>query len=830
MSLPVISIPLSGRNLLSKTLAAFKQPHPLSMPLAALILGIGVSGNYILPWFPLLLAGLAALLASILTACRSGYFPILLLSLSFLCLGAFWMGFQQTRPLPPNNISYFADNQYHRLEMEIIRAGEPNQYGWQVRAEALNVDGKPTQGGMQLSGGHDSVCPRPGQVINAWVRLRPLSNFANPGSPDWVKIRAGENIYALAHAGKKAALTLVGEKDGFNYKLEEIRLRWAASLESLPPGPVRGLIRALTLGQRSETGPELNNIFSELGIAHLLSISGLHLALVWGWGAMILRFLFSRSTWLLLHCNLPRLSLSLAFIPALAYALLSGASIPTLRSLIMAACIAASLWIKRPYLPGGGLCIAALLLLALWPDSLFTISFQLSFIAVGAIITAARPASDFFRYKLKLPPLVSLALSFIIFNMIITVFLWPVTVINFHQVPWLSILANLIFIPLTGALLLPAALLAGLTSLLWPILGAWLTGLVWYPAQLTVTIAQEMAKLPIAVSYIGGPGLPSVILFYLASLLLVTGAFRWRLWIAGLLLALSLSLWLLPSASPSHNERLEAWVLDVGQGSATLVKLPDGKLMMVDCGTTGSLDPGQRIAAPFLWSMGISRLDILVISHPENDHFSGMPFLLRWFNPKELWINGREQNNLNYAALLDMARQREVKVRVLSQGKTDLGGAEIMIMWPPQTYSSPRSNDLSLWLGIGCRNNWLWLSGDNGPAVEKNLRDFPSGKHLLLAPHHGGKDSCGKEFLERLRPQAVIFSAGCVNSHGMPRADSLARSAGAGAMIYTTANQGCLHAQAQDEGWQITPFLSSPRHCPFSLPSQLILRRQAEGL
>jgi competence protein ComEC len=821
----------AGRKMLPRVLSAFKQPHPLVMPTAALCLGIGVSGNYALPWFPLLLTGLAALLASICKACRSGYFPVFLLSCSFLCLGAAEMGFQQARPLPQNHISYFADNQYHRLEMEITRAGEPNQYGWQSRAQALSVDGEAAQGGLQLTGDHDTACPAPGQVISAWVRLRPLSNFANPGSPDWVKMRARENIYALAHAGKKAALTLTGERDSFNYRLERLRLQWAASLEALPPGPARGLIRALTLGQRSETGPALNNIFSELGIAHLLSISGLHLALVWGLGAAILRFLCSRSSWILLHCSLPRLSLSLAFIPALAYALLSGASIPTLRSLIMAACIAASLWLNRPYLSGGGLCTAALLILALWPESLFTISFQLSFIAVGAIIIAARPASEFFRYKLKLPRFASVASGFLVFNIIVTIFLWPVTVINFHQVPWLSVPANLIFIPLTGTLLLPAALLAGLMSLLWATPGAWLTEMVWYLAQAVVIIAEWLAKLPGAVSYIGGPGLPSVILFYAASLLLLAGAFRRRLWIAGLLGALSLILWLIPvPASPQHNERLEAWVLDVGQGSAVLIKLPDGKMMMVDCGTTGTLDPGQRIAAPFLWSLGINRLDILVISHPENDHFSGMPFLLRWFNPRELWINGRGQDNPKYAALLDMARQREVKIRTLGQGKMEAGGAEIMIMWPPETYSSPKTNDLSLWLGVGRQNNWLWLSGDNGPAVEKTLENFPPGKHLLLAPHHGGKDSCGNELLKRLQPQAVIFSAGCVNSHGMPRADSLARSAAAGAMIYTTANQGCLHLQARDDGWQITPFLSPPRHCPFSPPSRLILRRELAGL
>jgi competence protein ComEC len=137
-------------------------------------------------------------------------------------------------------------------------------------------------------------------------------------------------------------------------------------------------------------------------------------------------------------------------------------------------------------------------------------------------------------------------------------------------------------------------------------------------------------------------------------------------------------------------------------------------------------------------------------------------------------------------------------------------------MWPPPDPPYKDDNDRSLWLGLGQDDSWLWLSGDNGPRVEARLEGFPPGRHVLLAPHHGGKGSTGSQLLERLRPQAVIFSTGCFNSYGMPRADSLQRAAQAGAAIYSTGNDGCLHLSRQDEGWRITPYLDPPRRCTWN--------------
>lgn len=148
---------------------------------------------------------------------------------------------------------------------------------------------------------------------------------------------------------------------------------------------------------------------------------------------------------------------------------------------------------------------------------------------------------------------------------------------------------------------------------------------------------------------------------------------------------------------------------------------------------------------------------------------------------------------------------------------TELGGASLLAAWPPPglDLAGLKENDRSLWLGLGLGRTWLWLPGDAGPKAEKTVapRLPGGGQQVLVASHHGGKDSCTSELLERLRPLAVVYSAGCGNSFGMPRADSRARAQAVGASVFTTTRQGCLKLVSDGNTWRITPHLDPPRAC-----------------
>ena len=281
--------------------------------------------------------------------------------------------------------------------------------------------------------------------------------------------------------------------------------------------------------------------------------------------------------------------------------------------------------------------------------------------------------------------------------------------------------------------------------------------------------------------------------------------------------------WWLEAPHPKPDGRLFARVLDVGQGQAVVLTLPDGKVLVVDAGglSGGSLDTGRQVVAPFLWSLGIGRVFALAASHADFDHTGGLPFLARWFSPRQIWTNGlAAKPGGSYAALL--AEAGAGQARLLGPGELfslkQLGGARVSLLWPlpggaPKGW---KSNDASLWLGFALGDCAIWLPGDAGPKVERRVAPLlpRTGKQIILAPHHGAKHSLSPALLQRLKPEAVVISAGWQNRFGFPRRSTMERIQAHGAAIWQTALNGCISLSTDGRGWRITPYLQKPRVLP----------------
>lgn len=798
--------------------------HPLVWPAVALMAGIVLADRWAWPAGAALWAAglvLAGLLAQGLWRGR--------LSLAWLCLGLLLLGggllsWQRGQPLPADHLRHLADNQPHALRVLVTGAPQPLQYGSRAVVRALAVDGQPASGLASLNLPRQQAPPPVGHVMALQARLKPLTGFANPGVFDYAQFLAAQELHVQANAGQHAEIQDQGETPGGGLALvvEGYRQRLGGLIGALPPGPGRALLLALVLGQRGELSPAAREAFGVTGTAHLLAISGLHLGLVWGWSCLGLRLLLSAWPGMALRWPVPKLSAALALAPAGAYSLIAGGSTPTLRALIMAACLVAALWAGRPYRSLGALALAAILIGLAWPEAPLTLSFQLSFTAVAAILLAAAPLAAWLRRRQGLGRWLGGLLAWLALSAVTGLAIWPLSVLYFHNLPWLSMPANALLIPLVGLVALPLGLLGAALAPLWPAGGAWLLGWAMYPAGWAVELAQFLAGLPGAAYYLAGPGPAVVALLYAAALLALTLPRPWRWWLGGAGAGLALALAVIQAQPPPPDGRLTAWVLDVGQGSATVVRLPQGQVLVLDAGGgRGALDTGRQVLAPFLWSQGIRRLDYLACSHAHPDHAGGLPFLARWLAPNQIWTSGEPAPDRHgpYARLLAIAAARGIPVLTPADlaGRAELGGARLSLAWPRPggDIMALKENDRSLWLGLGLGDTWLWLPGDAGPRIEKAVAPgLPGGgRHILVAAHHGGKDSCTRELLERLRPLAVVYSAGCGNSFGMPRADSRARAQAVGAQILTTNQQGCLTLVSDGRDWRITPFLDPPRDC-----------------
>ncbi len=812
--------------------------HPLIPPLLALLAGIAAARLWPLPWaWCLAGAGLAALLL-VAQGWRRGRFATWLLVICFLLLGAGRYGQVASRPLPACHVRHQADGRPHQVEAVVVSAPEPGRWGRRVVLEALALDGRSACGRVRLALPRRTTPPPPGSRLRLLVRLKPFVSFANPACFDYAGFMAAKGLYVRAYAGRRSGLELLpGRERGPRVWLEGLRSRLGRVLERLKPGPGRGLVRALLLGQRGELPSRVREAFGGTGTAHLLAISGLHLGLVWGLAYLVLRYGLGLVPGLALRHALPKLAALGALVPCAAYAALAGGSTPTLRALVMAAALVAALWFDRPYRPAGGLALAGLGICLVWPRAPFTLSFQLSFTAVAVILLAAAPLARRLRGHGPAGRVLGGVLGWLALSAMVGAALWPLSVRAFHQLPLLSLPANALLIPLVAFLALPLGLLGAGVGLLWPDGGLALLELARLPAGYAVELARWLAGLPGAVRYVAGPDEVTVGLLYACALAWLALRGRWRLVLGGGLTLAVLVALLLGMRPPSPDGRLTAWVLDVGQGLSVVLRLPRGQVLVVDGGGLpgGGLDTGRQVVAPFLWHQGFSRLRLLVSSHPDHDHAGGLPFLARWFRPRAIWTNGEPPRPGAYGRLLAVARRRGIPVLTPASlpAEQELGGARLRLVWPRPDGPRPRRrNDRGLWLGVGLGRAWLWLPADVGPRVERRVAPLlpAAGEQVLVAPHHGGKDSCTPELLARLRPRLVVISAGCFNHLGLPRASTLERLAAFGVPVAATACRGCLRLSTAGRRWRIEPHLPIPRRCLAgdtpSCPPQRQKRRQ----
>jgi len=270
----------------------------------------------------------------------------------------------------------------------------------------------------------------------------------------------------------------------------------------------------------------------------------------------------------------------------------------------------------------------------------------------------------------------------------------------------------------------------------------------------------------------------------LLAVLLGAGS-RWR-WAAGLSCATlaALLVWypFSPQVAPG---RLELAVLDVGQGDALFLALPEGRLVTVDAGgipnyhgRAGGFDTSEDVVSPYLWSRRVKRLDVVVLSHLHEDHAGGAPALIRNFRPREVWTSGLGDSPVAQA-VREACYKAGSAVRLLRAGEViELGGARFQVLAPPGDHapSTPADRDsLVLQVSYGARS--VLLTGDLDPSMERQLaaqRLLPR-SDVLKVPHHGSRRSTGEAFLKQVLPSLALISAGVDNAYGHPHPDVLGR-------------------------------------------------------
>ena len=268
--------------------------------------------------------------------------------------------------------------------------------------------------------------------------------------------------------------------------------------------------------------------------------------------------------------------------------------------------------------------------------------------------------------------------------------------------------------------------------------------------------------------------------------------------------------------------KLEAAVLDVGQGDSIFVSFPDGRTMLIDGGGAAGaervggyqsgIDIGEQVVSPYLWSRGVKKLDVVLLSHAHHDHIDGLRAVLNNFRVGQLWV-GRDENAPAYRALLAQAAARHVKIVHREQGeKFNWDGVGGQILWPADpTEALAAANNDSVVLGLQDGTIRFLLPGDIEKQVESTLTrgHDPLGADFLKVPHHGSKTSSTEPFLAAVAPRIAVISVGEDNSYGLPNAETVERYHAKNIELLQTDQAGAVTASTDGRTLTVRTFASA---------------------
>lgn len=569
-------------------------------------------------------------------------------------------------------------------------------------------------------------------------------------------------------------------------------------IDRIFPADAAALVKAVVTGNRDNLSDAFTSSLQRTGLAHTVAVSGMHLAYLAGFLALLLGRGSRRSA---------LVSLPVIFL----FTLIAGSTPSVVRAAIMIVMLQLAPLLGRERDSVTSLAFALLILLVHNPYAAASVGLQLSFGAVAGILLFSEGLQRrmLHRVRLKKPNknllrwLWNILVRFVVSTIATTfgalVFTTPLTAFYFGQVSLIAPVSNLVTL-WAVTIVFVGGIIVGTLGLLCP------TAVT--VAALPVTIV--VRYLYMVVEFMGKTSFASIpvtnvyyllwLLFLyavLAAALLLPGRKRLRVPVAAAVAVLAAAV--LFTNLEFHAGSMSVQVLDVGQGQSVLIR-SGTHLALVDCGGDGYDNAGD-IAADRVQALGRSSIDLLVVSHYHSDHANGIPQLLERLDVKEIALPDVEEDSVLRRRILEQAERQGVPVRFIREDTVLSVGEEAVFAIYPPLGEPQNTNELGLTVLCSAGDYDVLLTGDMGTSVEKKLVAYTQlpDVELMVAGHHGSKYSNSQLLLDTVRPDVAVFSVGADNSYGHPTQEAMDRFSSVGAQLYRTDLNGTVSITAQPD-------------------------------
>ncbi|RJP82994.1 MAG: DNA internalization-related competence protein ComEC/Rec2 [Desulfobacteraceae bacterium] len=748
--------------------------------------------------------------------------PVLL----FLFLGYLSIQPWKETNLPSSHVIHHADEKKKIIAGIVLTAPVSENHRSRFTLETKTIGHGKNQshitGKLRVTVSGEIPDLRAGDAVALKGKIRPIRNFNNPGGFDYRSHMAFSGVHAGIYTrGDQLQILEHGQIIKPFLIIESLQKTISNHMDRSISGEPQQILKALLLGDRFAVSDDLRESFNRSGVAHILAISGLHIGIIASAAFFLFTGILSRFSFLLWKARVQKTAALLSILPILFYGLLAGMSPSTQRAVIMVILFLMTFPMEKEHELINTISLAALLILVCFPPALFSISFQLSFSAVLSIVyglskidlsPADRPNRwKAFRRKFLL---------FFLVSFFATVGTMPIVLYYFNQISLIGLFSNLIAIPAIGFIVLPLGFLSIMLLPASPVLSSLCIQGCDFVLSLTIDIIHFLADLPFAAIKTITPSILEICCIYILygcllnligrkpaqenlqdsplrkkTVQLITG-------ITIVILTADVLYWV---HTRFLHDDLRVHILDVGQGNAALLEIPNGHTMLIDGGgfaNNAIFDMGERVVAPFLWNKKIGTIDTVFLSHPNSDHMNGLIFIARYFHVKTFCSTDDQASSQSFLELQQTISEKGIHHPSFQElpAIQEINGVTIQILYPERSLDGSKDqqtdlNNNSLVLKITFKDRSFLFPGDVMATGEKELvanhgRGIQS--TVLVAPHHGSKTSSSTSFLNTVDPEYIVISCGWKNRFGMPHQTVLNRYADLGCRVYRTDEDGCV--------------------------------------